>query len=228
MDETITGARMGADQELFDHLEGSLYTAVVSDALDELGYRDQAMDGSLRPVTAKHCFAGWARTILCMDLHYDPPDPYGKEIESVDSILPGEVVVVSTGRSTRNAPWGELLSTAAVARGARGAVIEGFVRDVKKIEELGFAVFATGIKPVDSRGRGLVVDYNVAVECGGVLVSPGDLIFADHDGVVAIPKQMVSQVVRLATDKALRENHSRADLKTGAYLRDVYRKYGVL
>ena len=221
-------ATSSADLELFHHLEQNLYTAVVSDALDELGYRDRAMNESLRPLVRDWCFAGWARTILAMDVHHETPDPYVKEIEAVDSILPGEVVVVATGRSTRNAPWGELLSTAAVARGARGAVVDGLIRDVKKIETMGFPIFAAGIKLVDSRGRGLVTEYNVAVDCGEVLVAPRDLVFADYDGIVVVPAAMVQDVIRLATEKVSRENHTRAELKEGAYLRDVYKKYGVL
>jgi regulator of RNase E activity RraA len=214
--------------ELFARVEAELYTAAVSDSLDELGIRGQAMHEYLRPVTSKHCFAGWARTISCMDVHYVPQDPYSLEIEAVDSILPGEIVVVSTGQSKRNAPWGELLSTAAVARGARGAVVDGLVRDVRKIDELGFAVFAAGIKPVDSKGRGLVVDYNVPVECGGVLLQPGDLVFADYDGVVVIPAAALADALGLAFERVRRENHSRAELMAGACLRDVYARYGVL
>jgi len=209
-------------------MESNLYTAVISDSLDALGYRQQAMREDLRPLFPNICFAGWARTIAFADMFHVPEDPYGKEIEAVDSILAGEVVVISTAESRQNAPWGELLSTAARARGARGAIIDGLVRDVRKIEALGFPVFARGIKPVDSQGRGLVIDYNVRVDCGGVLVSPGDLIFADHDGVVAIPAEVVPEAIRLATEKAARENDSRGDLMRGAYLRDVYKKYGVL
>jgi regulator of RNase E activity RraA len=138
------------------------------------------------------------------------------------------VVVISTGGSKRNAPWGELLSTAALARGARGAVVDGLVRDVRRIEELGFPVFAAGIKPVDSKGRGIVIDLNVPVECAGVLVHPGDLVVADFDGVVVVPSGIVDDVLRVAKDKAGRENHSRAELLQGAYLRDVFDKYGVL
>jgi len=216
------------DVDLGEHITRHLYTAVLSDALDELGVRDRAMREHLRPLQPDSVVAGRARTIICMDLYHIPENPYAKEIEAVDSILPGEVVVVSTGESKRNAPWGELLSTAATARGARGAVIDGLVRDVKKITALGFPVFAAGIKPVDSRGRGIVVDYNVPVECGGIMVYPGDLIVADFDGVVAIPSQIVDDVVRLATEKASRENESRAELMAGAYLRDVFDKYGVL
>jgi regulator of RNase E activity RraA len=217
-----------ADVELFNHIERNLYTAVLSDALDDLGIRDRAMYECLRPINADLVFAGWARTVSCVDLHYAPDDPYALEIEALDSVLPGEVVVVGTGESKRNAPWGELLSTAAMARGARGAVVDGLIRDVKKIITLGFPVFAAGMKPVDSRGRGIVMDYNVPVECGRVTVSPGDLVVADFDGVVAIPAHAVDEVVRKANEKVEREDSSRAELMKGAYLRDVFEKYGVL
>jgi regulator of RNase E activity RraA len=93
---------------------------------------------------------------------------------------------------------------------------------------LGFPVFASGIKPVDSMGRGCVTAYNVAVECGEVLVQPGDFVFADYDGVVVVPNAMVSEVLELASEKVRRENSSRAELMKGAYLRDVFEKYGVL
>jgi regulator of RNase E activity RraA len=209
-------------------VERTLYTAVVSDSLDQLGVRSQAMREYLRPVHKQCKFAGWARTIACSDVYHIVDDPYATEIEAVDSLLPGEAAVIGTQKSQRNAPWGELLSTAAKARGARGAVVDGLIRDTGKIEELGFPVFAAGIKPVDSMGRGIVTSYNIPVECGEVLVHPGDLIFADCDGVVAIPGTMVKDVVALATDKVQREDGSRAELLAGGYLRDVFRKYGVL
>lgn len=217
-----------ADLQLFEHVEKNLYTAVLSDSLDELGFRDQAMRETIRPLAPDAVFAGWARTIQCQDVYEIGENPYQMEIEALDSFLPGEVAVVSTGDSKRNAPWGELLSVAAMSRGARGAVIGGLVRDVKKIQALGFPVFATGIKPVDSRGRGLVIDYNVPVECQGVRVTPGDLVVADYDGVVVVPAAAVDEVVRLATDKVTRESHSREELMNGMLLRLVYEKYGVL
>jgi regulator of RNase E activity RraA len=216
------------DLGLFTHLETALYTAVVSDALDDLGLRDQAMAEHLRPVGTSVVFAGWARTVRCEDTYDLDDDPYGMEIAAIDSILPGEVVVVATGGSRRNAPWGELLSTAAIARGARGAVVDGLVRDVRRIQALEFPLFAAGFKPVDSKGRGRVVSYNEPVQCAGVTVNPGDLVFADLDGVVVIPANAVSAVVKSATDKVSRENHSRDELRKGAYLRTVYDKYGVL
>ncbi len=214
--------------ELFRFVETNLYTAVIADVLDELGYRDRAMREYMRPLSADFTVAGWARTIACVDVHHTPAQPYALELEAVDSTLSGEVVVASTNSSKHNAPWGELLSTACVARGGRGAIIDGLVRDVKKILEIGFPVFASGIKPVDSKGRGIVLDYNVPVDCAGVLVNPGDLVVADYDGVVVVPAEVVKEVVRMATDKVTRENHSREELKQGAYLRDVYARYGVL
>ena len=213
---------------LCEFAEQHLYTAVVSDSLDQLGVRHQAMREYLRPLPGAKPMAGWARTIQCADLYHIPGNPYGLEIEAVDSLLPGEVAVIGTHKSLRNAPWGELLSTASKARGARGAVIDGLVRDVKKIEELGFSVVAAGIKPVDSMGRGWVTAYNIPVECGEVIVHPGDFVFADIDGVVVVPKAMVAEVLDLAADKVKRETSSRDELMRGAYLRDVFAKYGVL
>jgi 4-hydroxy-4-methyl-2-oxoglutarate aldolase len=103
------------DAALFEHITRNLYTAVLSDALDEVGVRDRAMRERLRPLEPNTVVAGRARTVLCMDLYHIQENPYAKEIEAVDSILPGDVVVVATGESKRNAPWGELLSTAAKA-----------------------------------------------------------------------------------------------------------------
>lgn len=216
------------NQDLFALAEERLYTAVVSDAMDQIGVRNQAMREYLRPIYPCKPFCGWARTIACSDVYHVPADPYAMEIEAIDSIQADEVVVVSTQQSKRNAPWGELLSTAAKARGARGAIIDGLVRDVRKIEELEFPVLAAGIKPVDSMGRGIVTEYNVPVECGEVLVNPGDFVFADSDGVVVVPKAYTREVVELALDKASREDSSRSELLGGAYLRDVFRRHGVL
>lgn len=226
--ESLSAPAHEWDTGLCEFAEKNLYTAVVSDSLDQLGVRNQAMREYLRPVHAKCVFAGWARTISASDVYHISDDPYSIEIEAVDSLCRGEVAVVGTQKSVRNAPWGELLSTAARARGARGAVVDGLIRDVRKIEELGFPVFAAGIKPVDSMGRGLVTACNVPVECGEVLVHPGDFIFADFDGVIVIPSASVQQVIELATDKVRREDRSRAELLNGAYLRDVFKKYGVL
>ncbi|WP_202914509.1 RraA family protein [Paenibacillus antri] len=216
------------EKQLFDQMCESLYAAVLSDTLDELGYRDQVMRENLNPIDPNWVVAGRAKTILSVDVHYLPEDPYAKEIEAVDSVKPNEVVIGCTNESKQNGLWGELLSTASKMRGARGAIVDGLIRDTKKIVELDFPVFATGTKPVDSQGRGLVIDYDVPVRCGGVLVNPGDVVFGDRDGIVVIPAGIVDEVVRRALDKVQRENHTRTELLEGRTLRQVYDKYGVL
>ncbi|MFB3041935.1 MAG: RraA family protein, partial [Candidatus Poribacteria bacterium] len=129
---------------------------------------------------------------------------------------------------TRNCFWGELLSTAARVRGARGAIVEGFIRDTKQIIEMQFPVFMTGISPVDSSGRGDVIAYNVPIECGGVKVNPGDIVFGDYDGVVVIPKKVENKVIEAALEKVSGENRTRDELLKGSTLKEVYDKYGIL
>lgn len=212
----------------FQILEKKLYTAALCDVMDEMGYRHQAMHERIRPLDGSFVCAGRAKTILAVDVYQISDDPYKMEIESVDSILPNEIVVACTNNSIRTGLWGELLSTAAQTRGARGVIVDGLVRDVKKIVALGFPVFAAGIKPVDSRGRSIVLNYDCPIECGGVAIYPGDIIMADYDGVAVVPKDIAGEVIEKALHKVEMENKSRKDLKDGAYLRDVYNRYGVL
>jgi 4-hydroxy-4-methyl-2-oxoglutarate aldolase len=146
----------------------------------------------------------------------------------VDALEPGDVAVGCTNRSTRTGLWGELLSTASKARGARGAVTDGYIRDARRIMDIGFPVFAAGMRPVDSRGRSVVLDYDVPVVCAGVQVRSGDIIFGDIDGVVVIPHEVADETVARALEKARREDESRTALQSGAYLRDVFARYGVL
>ncbi|WP_227013833.1 RraA family protein [Paenibacillus psychroresistens] len=217
------------DNELFELMQKQLYAAVICDSLDELGYRNQAMSEHIRPLeVGKQIVVGRAKTILAVDVYHIQDNPYEKEIEALDSVKPGEVVIAATNQSTRNGMWGELLSTACKMRGARGAIVDGLIRDTGKIIELGFPVYCTGFKPVDSKGRGIVIDYDIPVEAGGVLVYPGDVIFADRDGVAVIPNAVLEKVVEMAIAKVTGENNSRRELMDGKLLRDVYEKYGVL
>lgn len=163
-----------------------------------------------------------------MYMYGSDPDPYEVEIKMMDSLLPGDVVIYNSDPTLTNAPWGELMSTAAQCRGARGAIIDSCVRDVKKIFALDFPVFATAIAPLDSAGRGKVIAYDVSIESGGVQVEPGDLVFADYDGVAVIPKLIERKVLERAFDKAAKETRTRNELKRGKLLGEVYAKYGVL
>jgi 4-hydroxy-4-methyl-2-oxoglutarate aldolase len=217
-----------ADAELFELLRTKLYTSVVSDVLDRQGFLDQAMAARIRPIAPKMRLVGRAHTVLSADVYQRPETPYVKEIAAVDALKPGDVMVAVTNGSERTCLWGELLSTAARARGATGCLIDGHTRDVQRILEMDFPVFCTGYRPVDSSSRSIVIDYGCPVRCGDVLVHPGDIIFADIDGVVVIPQDHLESSVRLALEKVEGENASREMLEQGALLREVYDRYGVL
>ena len=219
---------VSSEAELFDLLRTKLYTSVVSDVLDRQGLLDQAMAARIRPIEPRMKLVGKAHTVLTADIYQRPENPYVKEIAAVDALKPGDVMVAATNGSERTCLWGELLSTAARARGATGCLIDGHTRDVQRILEMGFPVFCTGFRPVDSSSRSIVIDYGCPVRCGDVLVQPGDIIFADIDGVVVIPQDHLESTVRLALEKVEGENASRAMLEQGFLLRDVYDRYGLL
>ncbi len=216
------------EDELIEILRHQLYVAVVSDVLDSLGFQEQAMTANLRPLEPHMRVIGRAHTMLTTDVYERPKEPYRLEIESVDTLQPGDVMVACTNGSERTCLWGELLSTAAVARGAVGCVLDGHTRDALRIIDMGFPVFCTGFRPVDSSYRSVVVNYNVPVVVGGVLVHPGDIIFGDFDGIIVIPKAQLEAVVTRAVEKVESENHSRDMLAQGHLLRDVFDKFGVL
>lgn len=216
------------DADRLDLVATRLYTAVLSDVIDGLGFRDQAMDARVRPAWDGATVVGRAHTLLTVDIFEVRPDPYRMEIEAVDALKPGDVLVGATGPSTRTCLWGELLSTAAVARGARGAVIDGYVRDVRQIREMAFPVFATGMKPVDSAGRSVVVEFGTPVACGGVLVREGDLVVADVDGVVVVPRAIEDDAIRLALEKVDGENRMRDAIRGGMTLAEAFERHGIL
>jgi len=210
----------------------SLYGGVLCDILDEMGYRNQAMHQRLRPLLPdiRNCgFMGRARTFEWKEVDYiDEENPYGLEIEAMDSLDKGDVVVHSTDYNGTNAPWGELMSTIAKRKGVVGCVCDSQVRDCVRIIEMNFPVYYAGIRPLDSKGRGLVIAYDVPVQCGEVLVNPNDLIFADFDGIVVIPKMIEKEVIQKAEEKAHAENLTREELLNGKTLREVFDKYKVL
>ena len=218
------------DDKLIERARSQLYTAVLADTLDAFGFHEQATHPSIRPLDDALIVCGRARTGLYMEIHHDDPavNIYEKEIDLVDDLRPGDVAVFACSGNLRIAPWGELLSTAAHARGAVGCVTDGLVRDVRAIREMRFPVFSGGIGPLDTRHRGMMMEADVPARIGGVKVKSGDLIFGDVDGLVVLPKEIAADVVAKASDKVAAENMTRDELAKGMLLREVYEKYGVL
>ena len=212
----------------FKLIEEKLSSSIISDVLDGMGIRGQAMDTTIRPVQDGMMIVGYAATMLMTDQYDHDKDTFTLQFQAIDALKEGEVMMVCSNGSERAALWGELLSTAARYRGARGAIIDGVARDINLIREMSFPVFAKGINPISSKGRVIAVDHGCPVEIGGVMVYPGDLVVADIDGVVVVPRDKAEEVVEQALDVAARETKTRDELRKGAGLYDVYLKYGTV
>ena len=203
-----------------------LYTPVVADVLDRLGFRNQCLDSRVRPLWPGAKCAGFALTVQTVPAREAAPAaPYAGELAAVDSLQDGDVLVVSESEWSF---WGELLSTAAKFRGCRGVVLDGPTRDSLAIQSMGFPVFHAGFHPADSLGRLDVVAHNVTINCAGALVHPGDLVLADHDGVVVVPHAAAEDALRLAEEKVSGENLVRKALAEGMSTTEAFRKYGIL
>ena len=212
-------------------LKGRLYSAVLSDVLDELGQPNQAVKPFIRPLDEASVLCGFARTGLYMKRYHLPQghNPYALEMDLIDSLKPGEIPVLACdGPTDRIAPWGELLTTASKVRGAAGCLTDGLVRDVRRIRELGFPVFHGGIGPLDTKGRAEMMAADEPVEIGGARVAPGDFVFGDVDGVVIVPRAIAPVAIRLALAKIEAEDTTREDLLAGNSLRSVFERHGVL
>jgi regulator of RNase E activity RraA len=219
-----------SEDGILRQVRDKLYVAVVSDVLDSLGFMNQAMSPRIRPLDEEKVLVGYARTGLYHDVYEvkDGENPYELEIALVDDLKPGEVPVLGCGATGRIAPWGELLSTASVARGATGCVTDGLVRDIRIIRNMGFPVFHGGIGPLDTKGRGKLIEMDGPIACGGVRVRSGDLMFGDADGMIVVPREVQDETIAKALEKVSAENVTREELAKGAKLKDIYDKYGVL
>ncbi len=205
----------------------ALPVSVLSDVLDRLGHRSQAMGHLIRPVCAA-TVAGRAFTIAAGPSAEILENPYEHELAAVDATPPGAVVVLATAGCLDAAVWGELLMSRALSCGGIGVVTDGGVRDLASLRRLGAPVFAAGVSARDSMGRLLVTGWNEVVSCGGVLVRPGDLVRGDEDGVVVVPRALAGEALAAAEVKLGLEETVRQALERGESAADLYERHGVL
>jgi len=201
-----------------------LYTPAVADILDSKGLWHQIMDNDLKGLTMDMVVVGPAFTVFGMSERSEDKS-IRKGPQVVDRLSQHQVAVFETGGDTRTGHWGELLSNAARARGAHGAVIDGGVRDTRYILQMGFPVFCKFRCPGDATGRWNVVDMEIPVTVGGVRVHPGDFIFGDSDGVVVVPKALILEVLLEAEEVMATENEIRQKVRGGANVEQLYRSY---
>jgi 4-hydroxy-4-methyl-2-oxoglutarate aldolase len=226
-------ARM-EEEVVFSNLRDKLFTAVVGDVLDKMGWRRQFLPQAIAPLKPDMKVIGRAMPVLEADVfdegaHALGPvaKPFGLMLEALDDLRPNEVYV-ATGGSFRYAFWGELMSTRARYLRAAGAVLNGFVRDADRIEALGFPTFSRGLYAQDQGPRGKVIDFRVSIEIEGVRIAPGDLIFGDREGVLVIPSQVAADAIQAALEKASTENRVATAISHGMGAREAFETFGVL
>jgi regulator of RNase E activity RraA len=205
-----------------------LYSAVLADVLDALGHRTSALPPSLRPLKPEWRLFGRAVTLSAVPVAAEPAEPYAVELECIDALRPGDVLVATMNGDRGSALWGELLSTAARAHGATGAVIDGLTRDAAKILAMDFPVFVAGFSPLDSKGRIDGIHHGRPIRVGECVVHPGDWVFGDIDGVVVVPAALASEAFPRALEKVRGENRVREELARGRSVREVFAEYGIL
>jgi len=206
----------------------SLYAAVVADALDSLGFGHQSPRLQLTPYSSQSVLVGRCKTTLWADIYHEDPNTYELELKAVDECGENSVIICGAGGSMHAALWGELLSTASRNSGCVGAIVDGATRDVAKIRDMDFPVFARGTSVYDTLNRQRVIDLDVPVEMAGVRFCPGDLVFADIDGVVVVPQEVEGEAIQRAWDKVHTENRIRDDIRAGMKASDAHDKYGIL
>lgn len=180
-----------------------LYVAAVSDAADHIGIGRVCMDSAIRPLTTLKRMAGFARTGKLVR------SPVGRPYDEAQldvfmslatRATDGDVICINTSGATDCSAWGQVLTRIGLSQGVRGSVVDGTSRDIADIDRLGFAVFARGRHPGTMRGRMDMETIEEPITCGGVTVTPGDLIFGDGDGIVVIPQDRIDEVLTAAED----------------------------
>lgn len=217
---------MTTSDSLIETVRLHLHTAVMGDVLDAMGHRNQFLPPHIRPLAADMMLVGRAMPVLEVDI-VDDSEPFGLMFEALDSLQADEVYL-ATGSSGDYALWGELMTITAQARHAAGAILNGYIRDTRKVLHCGFPIFARGSYAQDQRARGRVVAYRVPVEIGQTVIRPGDLLVGDEDGVLVVPWEKVPEVVERALEKSEREEDVRRAIQEGLGASEAFRTFGVM
>lgn len=223
------------DIDLFEVMRKELFSAVIGDIMDKLGYLHQFLPPQVQPIREDMVVVGRAMTVLeadCLEntqksLNPIQNKPFGLMLEALDDLKLNEVYIC-TGSSPNYALWGELMSTRAQILGAAGAVVNGYSRDTKGTLELNFPTFSYGRYAQDQAPRGKVIDFRCPIEIEGVKINDGDIVFGDMDGVCIVPREIEKEVIIAALEKARGEKTVAEAIKGGMSAKDSWDKYGIM
>lgn len=214
------------DKELFKLMKEKLYTPVVGDILDTMGYNHQFLPPEIMPLKDDMKLAGRACTILEHNVYEVQKKPFGLLTEALDQLKEDEIYI-ATGAGN-SALWGELLTATARTRGAVGAVLDGYTRDTPQVLAQNFPVFARGRWAQDSSIRTNVVDFRCTIEIGQVTIHDGDIVFGDMDGVLIIPQEVEKECIEKAFEKAAGEKKVRSAIEGGMSATEAFKVFGIL
>jgi regulator of RNase E activity RraA len=215
------------DGDLFAELKAALYTPVIGEILDMLGFWHQFLPQPIQPLRPEMLIVGRAMPVQIADAWGKQDMPFGLMTDALDSIQPHEIYV-ATGGSMNCAAWGEIMTATARTRKGAGAIINGFHRDTPKVLEQNWPVFSRGRFAQDAGVRSKVVDFRCSVEIDGVRIQPGDLIFGDLNGVVVVPQKVEAEVIEKALEKAAGEKIVRKAIEAGMSSKEAFHTYGIL
>lgn len=180
-------------------------TGNVADAVDEATGARGWMNADMKPITDTKMVGRAATALVRPVLRNDGRKYQNHLLEILDQAEPGSVLVYVMQDGLEIAAMGNLMATTAKVRGLAGAVIDGAVRDITEIRQIGLPVWSRRVSPATSVGRMVSVDKQIPVTCGGITVRPGDYIVADADGVVVVPQEVADRVVELLRQYADKE-----------------------
>jgi len=199
--------------------------ASVSDAMEKVTGKRAYMSHHMRPIFPAK-FAGFAVTVLLKKEENKDPNALGGMLEAIDQGTTNSVYVMKVEDGADIAGMGGLMGTAMAARNFSGAVIDGGVRDVAYLKKIGFPVFGLGIVPSTSVGHYRFGGSNVPVVCDGVPVNAGDIIAADNDGVVAIPRASAVEVLKVAREMDFKEHSMYATIEKLKSIVEAVKQFG--
>lgn len=224
------------DNKLFKIIREELFTAVIGDIMDKMGFLNQFLPPAIRPVKDSMFICGRAMPVLEADcFEATSPNsinpimkkPFGLMLEALDAIQPGEVYICS-GSSPTYALVGEIMLTRIQKCGGAGAVVNGYSRDTKGMLAVGLPVFSYGPYAQDQAPRGKVIDFRVPIEISGVKVLPGDLVIGDIDGVCIVPQTHERAIITAALEKAKGERKVLKAIQNGMSAVEAWDKYGIM
>lgn len=191
--------------------------ATVHEAMGRRG----ALDPVIKPIVRSMRMCGQALTVRCHT---------GDNlmlIKAVSMARPGDVIVADMGAAEDSGPFGEVLAVECVTRGIAGLVLSCAVRDSREIEKLGFPVFSNGLC-VKGTAKATLGVINHPINCGGQIVTPGDIVLGDADGVVVVPLEEAENILKAAKERVEKEERVMKRIRAGESLFDIYGYQNVL